>query len=65
MGKYDIRPCPCGSGEGSWWAFDGRGIELCRVCSKCEKEQMKKYNPRILEYYTQADVDEPIEEEDY
>lgn len=65
MGRHDIRPCPCGSGKDSEWQFDGRGIELCRTCDDCHDRQMSKYNPRILEYYTQEDVDEPIDEDDY
>ena len=63
MSRHDLRPCPCGSGLMSQWQFDGRGIELCRTCDKCHDEQMKKYNPVILDYYTQADVDEQIEED--
>lgn len=64
MGINDTRPCPCGSGEPSWWEFDGRGIPLDRVCSKCRKQKLAKYRPEILRHYTQADVDEPIEPED-
>jgi hypothetical protein len=63
MSIHDIRPCPCGSGLPSQWQLDGRGIALCRTCNNCHEEQMKKYNPVILEYYTQEDVDEPIEED--
>jgi len=55
--------CPCGSGKYSEWQYDGRGIELCRTCNDCHKEKMSRYRPEILEYYTQADVDEPIEED--
>lgn len=53
------------SEEYSWWEYDARGIPLCRVCDKCEKEKLSKYRPEILTGYTQADVDEPIEPEDY
>ena len=63
MGIHDIRPCPCGSGHDSQWQYDGRGIPLCRTCDKCHDKQMSKYRPEILEYYTQADVDEQIEED--
>lgn len=55
------RTCPCGSGEISWWEHDAKGIPLCRVCPKCEKEKLSKYRPEILSGYTQDDVDEPIE----
>ena len=49
--------------EDSWWETDGRGIPLARVCAKCVDEVLSKYNPAIFNYYTQADVDEQIEEE--
>jgi len=58
-----IVPCPCGSGEDGEVQYDGRGIYLTRTCDKCHKEKMARYNPVILDYYTQADVDEPIEED--
>lgn len=53
------------SEEPSWDLLDGRGIYLCRVCTKCEREKRRRYRPEILKPYTQADVDEPIEPEDY
>jgi hypothetical protein len=59
-----IRTCPCGSGLPSWWLCDARGIELCRVCDRCERGKKARYRPEILSGYTQADVDEPIESED-
>jgi hypothetical protein len=64
MGIHDVRPCPCHSGKDSWWELDGRGIPLCRVCDDCREKALSKYRPEILDYYTQADVDEPIEPED-
>jgi hypothetical protein len=51
--------------DGSWWEYDGRGIPLCRVCEKCRKAKLAKYRPEILAGYSEADVDEPIEAEDY
>lgn len=48
----------------SWWARDGRGIELCRVCLECVDIKLAVYRPEILASYTQADVNEPIEPED-
>jgi hypothetical protein len=57
------RLCNCGSGLESEVQYDGRGIYLTRTCKKCHKEVMKRYRPEILEHYTQADVDEPIEED--
>ncbi len=32
----------------SWWAKDARGIELCRVCEKCEEFKMRRYRPEVL-----------------
>lgn len=49
----------------SWWAYDGRGIPLCRVCDDCEKEKLGRYRPEILNHYDENDVDEPIEADDY
>ena len=49
--------------DGSWWENDGRGIPLTRVCGKCRKAKLAKYRPEILNYYTQADCDEQIEED--
>jgi hypothetical protein len=50
-------------GDGSWWAKDGQGIELCRVCDLCEAKKLAQYRPEILQHYNQLDVDEPIEPE--
>jgi hypothetical protein len=47
----------------SWWEHDGRGIPLARVCGGCREAVLSKYDPKILEYYTQADVDDQIEED--
>ena len=49
--------------DGSWWAYDAQGIELCRVCDHCEQAKLARYRPEILSGYNQADVDEPIEDE--
>jgi hypothetical protein len=48
-------------GEDSWWEYDARGIELCRVCDKCVKVKLSKYRSDVLSdpnYW----ADEPIEE---
>jgi hypothetical protein len=58
------RPCPCGSGLGSWWAKDARGIELARVCEKCERGKLARYRPEVLTD-SQYEADERIEPEDY
>jgi len=49
--------------EDSWWEHDGQGIPLARVCYKCVEYVLSKYDPVVLGHYTQADVDEPINEE--
>lgn len=55
--------CDCGSGLESHWEYDAQNIPLVRCCPKCRAEKLKKYRPEILTGYTQADVDEPIEED--
>jgi hypothetical protein len=59
-----LTECPCGSKEFPEAQYDGRGIFLTYTCDKCHKEKMTGFNPVILDYYTQADVDEQIEPED-
>lgn len=60
----DLRHHDCReAGQDSWWEYDAQGIELDRVCNLCREVKLAKYRPCILEGYTQADVDEPIEEE--
>lgn len=49
--------------EPSWWVRDARGIELCRVCDTCKRENLARYRPEILTGYDQSDVDEAIEAE--
>ena len=53
----------CEKGE-RWKEFDGRGIFLTYVCDLCREAKLSQYRPEILGYYTQEDVDEPIEPED-
>jgi hypothetical protein len=57
---------PCGTHtkyDGSYWVNDGRGIPLARVCSKCREAKLSRFRPEIVnKYYSQADVDEPIED---
>ena len=64
MSRYQIRPCPCGSGRDSQWQVDARGIELCRTCSKCHREKMAKYRPDVLKNQNYW-ADEAIEPDDY
>ena len=49
----------------SWWEYDGNGIPLCRVCEVCRDQKLSRYRPEILRPYTQHDVDEPIEAEEW
>lgn len=44
----DARPCGCGSGLPSTWAVDARGIEIARVCPRCEAAVLARYRPEIL-----------------
>jgi hypothetical protein len=50
--------------DDSWWENDAQGIPLARVCVKCVEYKLSQYRPEILTGYTQADVDEPIEEQE-
>ena len=48
-------------GEHSWWEYDARGSELCRVCDKCEEVKLSAYRRDVLtdsNYW----ADESIEE---
>lgn len=51
--------------DDGWPVYDAKGIYLTRVCEKCEKEKLGAYRPEILSGYTQDDVDEPIEGEEW
>ena len=44
----------------TWWEYDARGIELCKVCSFCRKEKLAKYRPEVLTD-SQYTADEDIE----
>ena len=55
-------PCIDGHDGYSWWEHDAQGIPLARVCHRCVEHKLAGYRPEILTGYTQADVDEPIEE---
>jgi hypothetical protein len=63
MSLYEARPCPCGSGKMSRWEVDGNNLPLCRACDDCREQKLSRYRPEILKPYSQADVDEPIEED--
>lgn len=49
--------------DGSYWEYDAQGIPLARVCDHCRAAKLARYRPEILSGYTQADIDEPIDEE--
>ena len=55
----------CCPPDTSWAERDAQGIYLCRVCRKCRTAKLSTYRPEILTAYTQADVDEPIEPDEY
>ena len=59
----DLKYHRCERSE-SWWVNDGQGISLAQVCETCEEAKLSRYRPEIMRHYTQADVDEPIEEAD-
>ena len=61
MENLDYHQC---KREDSWEKYDAQGIYLCRVCDKCERSKLAQYRPEILQGYGQADVSEPIEEEE-
>ena len=50
--------------DDSWWEYDARGIPLCRVCDKCQKEKLSAYRPEVLSD-SNYDHDEPISEEHF
>lgn len=58
------RPCPCGSGQESWWENDARGIPLARVCAKCKQTKLKGYRHDVLHNPNYV-ADEAIEPDDY
>jgi hypothetical protein len=53
------------SDDDGWWEYDAQSIPLCKVCDICRDQHLSRYRPEILEGYTQADVDEPIEPDDF
>ena len=48
-----------------WQEADGRGIFLTYVCNLCQEAKLSQFRPEILAHYTQADVDEPIEADNW
>jgi len=53
----------CRCGNDGWLLTDARGIACAVVCDDCEKKVRNRYNPWVFTGYSQADVDEQIEEE--
>lgn len=53
--------CEHKPGDGSWWEHDAQGIPLVRVCDHCREQKLSRYDPRIFDWYTQADMDEQLE----
>lgn len=60
--KFDLATHICPPDQ-SWAEYDAQGIYLCRVCTQCVEEKLAQYRPEILSGYSQADVDELIEED--
>lgn len=57
-----IKPCPCGSKLPSTWAYDARGIPLCRTCVRCHTRKMDGYRADIRKR-PDYDIDEYTEED--
>ena len=62
MNREENNDCPCGSGEIPYAIYDGYGIYLSKVCSKCEPKVVSKFRKDIFEAY---ECDEPIDDEDF
>lgn len=58
-----LTECPCGSGQFPEAEYDAQGIFLCYVCDECREEKLGGFRPEILSGYSQADIDEPIDED--
>ena len=63
MGRYDVRPCPCGSGKDSQWQYDARGIETARTCDACPRNQRWQAIWRDVLVNPNYEADEDIEVE--
>jgi len=61
---FDLDSHVCNK-EDAYWLNDGNNIPLAKVCSECEEEVKKKYNPWVFEQYTEADCECAVEPEDY
>ena len=57
-----LRFCVQLEGDGSWWEYDARGIELARVCDRCKAEKLAPYRREVL---TDANYshEEPIDDD--
>ena len=63
MDMYDPEKHYHIKGDGSWWEYDARGIEIARVCDGCIKHKLAGFRPEVLTdpgYW----ADEPIDEEE-
>jgi len=52
------KPCKCGSGRLSSWLYDAQNIPVERVCTACEENVKKRFNPWVFTGYNQAFLDE-------
>jgi len=62
--QYKMKVCACGSGLDSYWQHDARGIPLCRTCTECHDEKMKRYRPDVLDN-PGYEADEDIEGDEW
>jgi len=59
-----VEKSPCGKhskGDGSWWLYDARRIEVGRVCDNCSEHVKSQFRPEIFEdanYETTEDIEE-------
>ena len=55
----DLRDCRH-EGQDSWWEYDARGIELCKVCDKCRAAKLAQFRPDVLsdpQYWADEDIE--------
>lgn len=48
MYRNQRRPCPCGSGLDSTWAYDAMGYPLCRTCVQCHTRKMDGFRADVI-----------------
>jgi hypothetical protein len=46
--------------QDTWWEYDARGIELCKVCDACVDEKLAQFRPEVLRdpnYHADEDIE--------